>query len=374
MIASRLHTGGGAVVGMNSAFWISKHCASLFVVKPQNIDYQYAADASVRELVCPRQTLVRQAFWDRRVLGPALIEFQPDWVFSMGNYPVAGKWRQSVLIHDPHFTFDRAHFRNETFRNKSKKWIGRRLLLSRLQNVQRFYCQTEAIRAGASQLLGIPVDKIGLFPPGVDAAVGTQPNGSDLLLSTALKKVLGYRGRFRLFYPARCYGHKNHRVILEAYSKYRDELKDTVCFWTISASDHAIAPELLSRVRNEGLGDQIVNLGPVSQGEVQSIFKESDSLLMPTKLETFGIPFVEAMQNGCPIIASSYAFVKAVCGTVPLYLEDADSPSEVRDAICTLRDDEAKRKSLIAAGVEHVSKMKTWEEAVASVLKDEGIG
>lgn len=372
LIASRLHTGGGAVVGQCTAYWLSAllEGAEIIVARPESIGYSYSDSARVTEIVCPRMSLFRQFIWDERVLQQELRRFSPDWVWSLTNYPVSGNWNQSVLIHDPHFTFDPSYFRNETWKNKFKKWVGRRLLLSRLHKPRRFYCQTTAIRDGAVAQLGIPVEKIGLYPPGVDAAVGGKTTTISVEDSSALQTVDKYKGRFRMFYPARCYGHKNHQVIVEAYSKYRSVLADTVCFLTISETDHPIARELLARIESERLQDLIVNLGPISYGEVQHIFRQADAMLMPTKLETFGIPFVEAMANGVPIITSDYDFVRSVCGDVPTYVANADSADEIMNAICTLRDSKVIRQQSIEAGFRRLNSMKTWKGAVEGVVKE----
>jgi glycosyltransferase involved in cell wall biosynthesis len=374
LIASRLHTGGGKVVGEKTAESLSLLCpeSDILVVRPDGIAYEYHGHAHIRELVCPRQSLIKQFWWDRQVLGKHLTEFQPDWVWSLGNYPVAGKWRQSLLIHDPHLTFDPSYFQNETWKVKFKKWIGRQLLLSRLHLPQRFYCQTTAIREGASQQLGIPLEKIGLFPPGVEPDRTTNNAQPVVLNSQALKEVQSKKDKFRLFYPARCYGHKNHEVIVEAYSRYREELADTCCFLTISAEDHPIAKGFLERIEKEKLSS-IVNIGPISRPEVAAIFAASDALLMPTKLETFGIPFVEAMQSRTPIITSNYDFVRAVCGDAALYLNNPDDPRELMQAILELQYNSTKRQTLKEKGLALSQSLPTWNESVDRVLHKEEI-
>lgn len=374
LIASRLHTGGGKVVGEKTAESLALLCpeSDLLVVRPDGIAYEYHGHAHIRELACPRQSLIKQFWWDRQVLGKQLKEFQPDWVWSLGNYPVAGKWRQSLLIHDPHLTFDPSYFRNETWKVKFKKWMGRQFLLSRLHLPQRFYCQTTAIRSGASQQLGIPTEKIGLFPPGVDPIPGDKGETPSVVNSQAIRVVQSKADKFRLFYPARCYGHKNHKVIMETFSRYREELADTCCFWTISKTDHPIAAELLYRLEKEKLSS-LVNLGPISRQEVAAIFAQSNALLMPTKLETFGIPFVEAMQSQTPIITSSYDFAKAVCRDAALYLNDPDDPKEVLAAILTLKNNPSQSLSLAENGLAIVQLMPSWEESVHCVLQEEGL-
>jgi glycosyltransferase involved in cell wall biosynthesis len=375
LIASRLRTGGGRVVVEKTAEQLALLCpdAELLIVRPRGISYAYGGHPSVQELECPQQSLVGQYFWDRNVLQPALRRFQPDWVWSLANYPVAGQWRQSLLIHDPHLTFPQSFFKDDTLENKTKKWLGRRMLRSRIHLPRRFYCQTTAIRSSACEQLGISPEKVGLYPPGteeqgfVDTTASAQREASP-----AVKAVANAADKFVLFYPARGYKHKNHRVIVEAYSRFRDELANTRCFLTISPSDHATAAQAIRRIESEKL-DSVDNLGPLRREEVVAIFGMSDALLMPTKLETFGIPFVEAMQSHTPIITSNYDFVRAVCQDAAEYIDDADDPRQVKDAILALATNQERCQQLAERGFTIAQSLPTWADAVRGVLMDEGI-
>lgn len=375
LIASRLRTGGGRVVGEKTAEHLALLCpnAELLMVRPRGISYDYRGHPAVQELECPQQSLLMQYFWDRSVLQAELRRFQPDWVWSLANYPVAGQWRQSLLIHDPHLTFPQSYFKDDTLQNKTKKWLGRLMLRSRLHLPRRFYCQTTAIRSSACQQLGLSAEKVGLYPPGTDEEGFAATTSSDHQeASPAVKAVANAADKFVLFYPARGYKHKNHRVIVEAYSQFRDDLAGTRCFLTISPSDHATAAQAIDRIEAEKL-ETLVNLGPLRRDDVVAIFALSDALLMPTKLETFGIPFVEAMQSRTPIITTNYDFVRAVCHDAAQYIEDADDPRQLKDAILALATNQKRCRQLAERGFAIAQSLPTWADAVRAVLEDEGI-
>ena len=368
LIASRLHTGGGRVVGQKIIESIFDLCADedILAVVPQDADYPQSERANLRVLECPRQSSVRQMWWDRTKLRSALSEFSPDWVWALGNYPISGPWRQSVLIHDPHLMFEASWFKDETTVNKLKKMLGKWLLKRRIDLPQRFYCQTEAIRARVASQIGIRREKIGFCPPGIEPPVppAVSPKVEQLFEKLDEKHHI-------FFYPARCYAHKNHRLILETYRKYRSELSDTRCVWTIAPEQHVIATELLDDLDRSKLDDLILNVGPLSRGEVAACFGRSDALVMPTKLETFGIPFIEAMQHKVAIIASDYDFVRAVCGDAALYIKDPDDPAHLFEAITRLRDDSSVRAELIRKANDMVENSPSWHEVVQRVLVDE---
>jgi len=371
LIASRLHTGGGKIFGLDIIKEVSKqaHGHQILAVVPNSPDYLSQLDADNLELlVCPRQSEFRRGFWVRKVLLPALTDFQPDWVWSLENYPIPGIWNQSLLVQDAHLLFDETWFKEESFYNKLKKRFGRFLLRRRRHLPHRYYCQTDVIAQRLAKQLGIAEEKIGLCPPNVEWNGEAEPSD----YSQGLQDVVKDR-RLVLFYPARCYSHKNHQVILDAYCKFRRELEDTICFWTIEHGQHAIAGDILDSIANENLGNLIYNLGSLSQEQVRSVFSLSDVLLMPTKLETFGIPFVEAMHSGVAIISSDFDFTRAVCGEAAFYLRDADSPEAVRDAIIALRDNSSQRDQLVNQGRKRVQSMPSLKTTIRNILRQENI-
>ncbi len=368
LIASRLHTGGGQVVGQKITESIFDLCANedILAVVPQDADYPKSESARVQVLECPRQSSLRQMWWDRTTLRSALSEFSPDWIWALGNYPISGPWRQSVLIHDPHLMFEASWFKDETTANKLKKRLGKWLLKTRIDLPERFYCQTEAIRKRIASQIGIRPEKIGFCPPGIEPPVPPVVSPKVEQLFEQLEA-----NHHVLFYPARCYAHKNHRLILETYRKYRSELSDTRCIWTIAPEQHAIAKELLDDLERSKLDDLIINVGPLSRGEVAACFQRADAMLMPTKLETFGIPFIEAMQHRVAIIASDYDFVRAVCGDAAFYIKDPDDPAQLYEAMARLRDDSDLRTELIRKGNAMAENLLGWHEVVQRVLVDE---
>ena len=127
LVASRLHTGGGRVVGQKIIESVCQLCPNneILAVFPADAQYSVVENDKIKTLVCPRQSWFKQIGWNRTVLNRELNRFRPDWVWALGNYPIAGDWRQSVLIHDPHLMFESSWFRNETVTNKAKKWATR---------------------------------------------------------------------------------------------------------------------------------------------------------------------------------------------------------------------------------------------------------
>ena len=90
-------------------------------------------------------------------------------------------------------------------------------------------------------------------------------------------------------------------------------------------------------------------LGRISDGAFKAALEGALCFLFPSRIEGFGLPAVEAMATGCPVIASTSPCLPEVCGDGALYA-DPDRPDEWTSQVRRLRDNASFRADLIAAG------------------------
>lgn len=114
-----------------------------------------------------------------------------------------------------------------------------------------------------------------------------------------------------LLYPATPLRYKNHIVVLKALSKIREEnpkLFETlkVVFTVPSESEVALA------VKKMNLDSVVSCIGSVSYEKLLSYYKSSCALLFPSKIESFGMPLIEAAFFGINIVASELPYAKEV--------------------------------------------------------------
>jgi glycosyltransferase involved in cell wall biosynthesis len=102
-------------------------------------------------------------------------------------------------------------------------------------------------------------------------------------------------------------------------------------------------------------------VGYVTDAELRALYEHAAVFVYPSLYEGFGIPAIEAMACGCPVIASNAASVPEVCGDAALYVSPHD-PAALAVSIERLMNDPAERERLSDAGKRWVQRY-TWDES-----------
>jgi glycosyltransferase involved in cell wall biosynthesis len=150
-------------------------------------------------------------------------------------------------------------------------------------------------------------------------------------------------------YPARAWPHKNHVNLLRAYSVYREKLSERAWNLILTAGDDMRTARLRSLASSLGLGTKVQFLGEVGEGELHRIYQSASALVFPSRYEGFGIPLVEAMYFGLPIICGRTGSQPEVAGDAALYV-DVEDPQDIADAMANLTEDSILRERLVANG------------------------
>ena len=151
-----------------------------------------------------------------------------------------------------------------------------------------------------------------------------------------------------IFYPANRWLHKNHDMLLRAMAWLRDRENLTV-HAVFTGFDQKNGYAIEEKARAYGIAGQVTQLGYVSVEELAYLYVHAEWMVFPSLFEGFGIPLVEAMAAGCPVLASRATSLPEVGGDAVVYF-DPESPESLARALHEHLRNPARRKDLVERG------------------------
>ena len=154
--------------------------------------------------------------------------------------------------------------------------------------------------------------------------------------------------------------HKNISTLLRAFAllRKRNDIRHRLL---IIGDDAHWKPLLLKECSRLGIHDITTFVPYVSQELLPKVYAAADLLVMPSTIEGFGLPVLEAMASGTPVVCSRAASLQEVAGDAALYFEPA-SAEELAERMENLLNSRELQESLRANGMER-AKQFTWEKS-----------
>ena len=158
------------------------------------------------------------------------------------------------------------------------------------------------------------------------------------------KNVVGVLRAFDLIVE---WGYQGHLVLVGRWGWHTETIRDEL--------EH-------SPVR-----DRIVHLDYVERDQLASLYRSADALLFPSWMEGFGLPLLEAMACGTPLVTSGCSAMPEVAGPAAVYVDPA-SPHGIASAVSSLIADESLRLRLGEAGRKRAA-LFSWDRAAAATAQ-----
>ena len=165
------------------------------------------------------------------------------------------------------------------------------------------------------------------------------------------------------FYPANFWTHKNHEVLLIAFQIYRHQAGAAAWDLVLTGSDDTRRHTLQAFAAALGIEDHVVFKGHVSEEELGRLFASAAALVFPSLHEGFGIPPLEAMRLGIPVLTSDAGGLREVVGDAGL-LVDPKKPVQLAESMGNLASSERLRADLRALGLQR-AKIFSFQTEVA---------
>jgi glycosyltransferase involved in cell wall biosynthesis len=201
---------------------------------------------------------------------------------------------------------------------------------------------------------GFPQDEIGPAEDGggrSKVGPGADRSHAGARASSSLASVPMELGPF-IFYPAADWPHKNHETLLRAMALLAERGRTEQLVLTGILSQRG--DELRMITKELGLTERVHFPGHVSQDELIGLYRGAELMAFPSRFEGFGLPLVEAMQLGCPIVASRAEAVVETAGNAAVFCNDG--PEAWAEVLATVLDNAALRSDLRRRGYERAAR------------------
>jgi alpha-1,3-rhamnosyl/mannosyltransferase len=258
-----------------------------------------------------------------------------------GTMPLLRATRSIVTIHDLQPLLLPANF------IRAKQAYLRWRLPAAARRARLVITLTQYTKATIVEQLHVPPERIAVVSPGYTPALAEEAKGDP-------RAAYDLTGPFFL-YPAITYPHKNHKLLVEAFAKVLRRQPDALLVLTHRPAE--MEQELLALIESLGIGSSIRRLGHIDRGDLDWLYKHAVALTFPSRFEGFGLPVLEAMGHGCPVIAAATTALPEVVGPSGILLSPDDSDAWAAAMIELLTDDD-RREWLSEAAIARTAEFR----------------
>jgi glycosyltransferase involved in cell wall biosynthesis len=220
---------------------------------------------------------------------------------------------------------------------------------------------SESLRHEVMRYLDVDPGKLRLIPEAVDHDL-FRPGDADEARAHVAERY-GVTRPFLLFVSS-LWPYKNCEGLLRAFAAAKSELGDRQLAVVGPGRDVAYVAELKALAEQLGIADDVVWVGGVPLEETVQFYRAADVFVYPSFNETFGLPILEAMAAGCPVVTSDTSAMPETAGGCAL-LADPRDPESIADAIVKACGPEGER--LRASGLPRAAEF-TWDATAERTL------
>jgi glycosyltransferase involved in cell wall biosynthesis len=166
-----------------------------------------------------------------------------------------------------------------------------------------------------------------------------------------------------ILYVGRIYPMKNVRGLVEAFAKLRDRVPHSL---VISGIKHYKTEPDFAAIDKYSLHDRVIPTGFVEEEDLPVLYSMAEAFVLPSLYEGFGIPLLEAMACGCPIVTSTQGSCPEVVDGAGV-LVDPYNTTDIAEGIYKVLTDRQLAADLVAKGNQRVAQF-SWEKCARETL------
>jgi len=334
---------------------VDAHNEYLIFVSPGTAGRFDLGRPNLREVVCKGTGVGRpvRILYEQAVLPRVLRRLGVDVFFSPENSAPLRLPCRSVLGLQMMMMFTMP----ECF-PRSKRGYFRYIMRRAAPRADRVVCVSASIAKEAQQYLGVPPSKTTVIHEAPAPCFRPMPLGE---AQGIVESKYSIGGDYFLA-VATMAPYKNLLRIVEAYAKARKT--HGVAEALVVAGGEGEWPgyrqQVLSAVEREGVAESVRFIGQVPQEDLLPLYSAAVALVFPSLCESFGLPVVEAMACGCPVITSNYSCLPETAGGAAL-LVDPFSSDSIAAGIASVASSPSLQRDLRQRGLARAARL-SWED------------
>lgn len=217
---------------------------------------------------------------------------------------------------------------------------------------------------------GVSKDKVEVVYPGIKKI---KDSGFKIYDMEELEKKFGIKGPYILFVGT-LQPRKNITRLVEAFAKLKEQKSISKELRTKTQELTLVVvgkrgwqyEEILEAPKKYGVEASVKFLENVTDEELPSLYKNALCFVLPSLYEGFGLPILEAMQYGCPVLTSNVSSLPEAGGDAALYFNPEDT-EDITKNLKLITQNSKLREELIKKGYEQVKKF-SWEKSARKTL------
>ena len=284
--------------------------------------------------------------------------------------PRAARRAAVDLIHAPAYTaplhaavptvvtiHDVSYERHPEWYPYRRDWLRRAFYRRSARVAAHVLTDSEFSRGEIAAAYDIPLDRITVAPLGASGEFSEAAPAAPLPSGVVMPYLL---------HVGDLHERRNLMVVVQGLIDARRRLDMAGLSLVLAGVDRGVGDRLIAFATDRGAADVVVRLGPVPEPALRALYHSAAALVYPSRYEGFGLPLIEAMASGTPVLASRAASIPEVVGESGVLL-DPDDAARWGDAIANVMSDGVLRARLRAQGLARAA-MFTWERTARVTL------
>jgi glycosyltransferase involved in cell wall biosynthesis len=306
----------------------------------------------------------RRAFRDMLAMGRAVAAARLDLMYFPATYTFFPVWNVPRLVVTMHDTLALAHPKLVFPTRRGRlAWLLKEHAAVRWAD--QIVTVSETSKRDLQRWFRLPDHKLRTITEGPDPIF--VPRGSDRSTDELLRKYAIRPGARYLLYVGGLSPHKNLPMLIKAFSRVTSDDVSLVLVGDLNDVFHTHVPMIRAAIAEAGLEHRVVFTGFVPDVDLVHLYNQSLALVQPSLMEGFGLPAVEAMACGIPVVSSRAGSLPEVVGDAGLFFD----PRNVDSIACALNSiivNPRQRDDLARRALKR-SSLYSWNRAARALLQ-----